>query len=96
MRSKEEKIRRRDERLLKNEKSWRRARIGAICLAIIHIVCLLILKAHPLQEGSKEGFFVLLGWAVFWMLIVSWLNLRLGHIDSIKVYRNEKEAAEQI
>jgi len=94
--NKEEKIRRRDERLLKNEKSWRRARIGAICLAIIYIVFFLIFNAHPLQEESKEVFSALLYWVVFWGLIVSWLNLRLGHIDSIKLYRNEKEAAGQI
>ncbi len=89
MKSKEEKIRKRDNHLLKNEKSWRRARIGAICLAIIFIIIPLILKKQLLQENSKEGLYSFIVWVVFWLFIVDWLNLRIGHIDSIKLYRKE-------
>ena len=93
MKNKEEKILKRDIRLVKNEKSWRRARVGAICLSIIHILSLIIIfKEEPLllQEESKEALVSIVAWVIFWLLIVSWLNLRLGHIDSIKLYRNEK------
>ncbi len=92
MKNKEEKILKRDIRLVKNEKSWRRARVGAICLSIIHILILILMFKEPLllQEESKEVLVSIVAWVIFWLLIVSWLNLRLGHIDSIKLYRNEK------
>jgi isoprenylcysteine carboxyl methyltransferase (ICMT) family protein YpbQ len=87
---KEEKILKRDDRLIKNEKSWRRARIGAIFLAIIHILILVfVIKEPSILQGEKEGLISLIVWVVFWLLVIDWLNLRLGHIDSIKLYRNK-------
>lgn len=89
MKSREDKIRKRDERLLKQDRSWRRARIGAIFLSIIHILILFVLKNDEFSstEEQKECYHALGIWIFFWLLIVSWLNLRLGHIDSIKLYR---------
>ena len=89
MESREVRIRKRDERLLKQERSWRRARIGAIFLSIIHILILLVLKNDEFSsiEEKKECYFALGICVIFWLLIVSWLNLRLGHIDSIKLYK---------
>lgn len=87
---KEEKILKRDDRLIKNEKSWRRARIGAICLAMIHILILVfVIKEPSILQGEKEGLISLIIWVIFWLLLIDWLNLRLGHIDSIKLYRNK-------
>ena len=89
----EEKILKRDDRLIKNEKSWRRGRIGAICLAIIHILILVfVLKEPSMLQGEKEVLTSsIIIWVVFWLLLIDWLNLRLGHIDSIKYYRNKMQ-----
>ena len=97
MKSREERIRKRDERLLRKERSLQRARIGAICLSIFHILILLVLKNDEfLPVGEKKEVFTTLGtWILFWLLIVSWLNLRLGHIDSIKLYRKENSTTDQ-
>jgi hypothetical protein len=91
MKNKEEKIRERDDRLVKNEKSWRRARLGAICLSVIHILLLIFVFEEPemFQEEGEEGLASIAICVVFWLLIVDWLNLRLRHIDSIKLYRSE-------
>lgn len=87
---KEEKILKRDDRLIKNEKSWRRARIGAICLAIIYILILVfVIKEPSILQGEKEGLISLIIWVIFWLLLIDWLNLRLVHIDSIKLYRSK-------
>jgi len=92
---KEQKILRRDDKLLKNEKSWRRARIGAIFFSIIHILVLVIIKNDELlsQEERKEGLIVFGIWILFWLLVISWLNMRLGHIESIKLYRKKGSEA---
>ena len=89
---KEEKILKRDDKLLKNEKSWRRARMGAIFFSIIHILLLVIIKNDELltPEERKEGLIVFGIWILFWLLVVSWLNMRLGHIESIKLYRKKE------
>ena len=89
LKSREERIRKRDERLLKQERSWKRSRIGAIFLSIIHVLILFVLKNEEFSstEEKKESYLALGMWIIFWLLIVSWLNLRLGHIDSIKLYR---------
>jgi hypothetical protein len=87
---KEEKILKRDEKLLKNEKSWRRARTGAIILAVIQIIFLAaFIKNSSVLQGEKEAIASLVASALFWLLIIDWLNLRLNHIDSIKLYRNK-------
>ena len=86
----DEKIIKRDDRLLRNEKSWRRARIGAICLAIIHILILVfVIKKPSLLQGEREGITSLAIWVFFWLLVIDWLNLRLSHINSIKLYRSK-------
>jgi len=94
--NKEEKIRKRDDRLLKNENSWQRARAGAIFLSIMYVLVVVIIQYDELSSPEEqEKCFVALGKGIlFWLLIVSWLNLRLGHIESIKLYRKkEPEAA---
>lgn len=91
----EQKIRNRDDNLLRNEKSWRRARIGAIFLSIIHILVLVILQRDEFSspEEQKEHIVAIGKMILFWFLIVSWLNLRLGHIESIKLYRKKESEA---
>ena len=88
-----DKIRVRDNKLLKSEKSWRRARLGAVILAVVWL-CLLTpyiaSESPPISEG-KEALFSLIGGFLFWIVIVDWLNMRLRHIDSIKYYRKEIE-----
>jgi hypothetical protein len=96
--NKEEKIRKRDDKLLKKEKSWRRARIGAIFLSIFHVLVLVMLQfdKFSLPKGQKK-FIVGVGiYTLFLFFVVSELNLRLGHIESIKLYRKkESEAVKQ-
>ncbi len=91
----EQKIRNRDDNLLRNEKSWRRARIGAIFLSIIHILVLVILQRDEFSspEEQKESIVAIGKLTLFWLLIVSWLNMRLGHIESIKLYRKKEPEA---
>jgi hypothetical protein len=88
---KEEKILKRDDRLLRNEKSWRRARIAVICLAIVQMIILIFIIEGPsfFQREDNEGLIALMIWTIFWLLLIDWLNLRLSHIDSIKLYRNK-------
>jgi hypothetical protein len=97
MKSREEKIRNRDDCLLRKQRSYQRARIGAICLALIHVLVLVAVKYDEFSSaGEKKECFIVFGiWILFWLLIVSWLNLRLGHIDSIKLYRKANSTAEQ-
>jgi hypothetical protein len=83
-----EKIRKRDDKLLKNEKSWRRARVGAVILAVVWLLIVYVLfNSIPFQEEEEKGLFITIGWLLFWIVIVDWLNLRIRHIDSIKYYR---------
>ncbi|MHC4315767.1 MAG: hypothetical protein ACYSW3_25270 [Planctomycetota bacterium] len=91
----EQKIRTRDDNLLRNEKSWRRARIGAIFLSIMYVLVIVILQRDEFSSPEEqEKCFVALGKMIlFWLLIVSWLNLRLGHIESIKLYRKKEPEA---
>ena len=97
MKNREERILERDSRLLRNEKSWRRARIGAICLSIVNILIFLVLNNDEflLQEERRESFIVLGILFFFWLLVFSWLNSRLGHIDSIKLYKKSNPEDEQ-
>jgi type VI protein secretion system component VasK len=92
---KEQKILKRDDKLLKNEKSWRRARIGAIFFSIIHIIILVTLKRDEFlsPEEQKEALVYMGMWLLFWLLVVSWLNMRLRHIESIKLYRKKESEA---
>jgi hypothetical protein len=93
----EQKIRKRDDNLLKKEMSWRRARIGAIFISIIHVLVLVVLLVHQRSEFSsleeQKEHFVAIGLTLFWFLVVSELNLRLGHIESIKLYRKKESEA---
>ncbi len=86
-----EKIRKRDDRLLKNEKSWRRARVGVVIFMLVWFLTFYMLfKSEGILE-KKELLFSCLGWALFWIVIFDWLNLRIWHIESIKYYRSQKE-----
>ena len=89
--SSEDKIRVRDDRLLKNEKSWRRARVGVVILMIVWLFgAYMIFQTGEAQE-NKKLLFSCIGWVLFWIVIFDWLNLRIWHIESIKYYRNQKE-----
>jgi hypothetical protein len=85
-----EKIRKRDDKLVKNEKSWRRARVGVVILVLVWLLILYTLKSGEIME-NKEGLFSCIGWVLFWIVIFDWLNLRIWHIESIKYYRGQKE-----
>jgi hypothetical protein len=91
----EQKIRKRDDNLLRNENSWQRARIGAIFLSIIHVLVLVILQFDKFSspEEQQESIVALGKFILFWLLIVSYLNMRLGHIESIKLYRKKEPEA---
>jgi len=86
------KIQARDDKLLKNEKSWRRARIGALILTVVWALILYTLFKPP-HIMEREGLFAIIGCIFFWLLILDWLNMRIRHIDSIKYYRNKLTAA---
>jgi hypothetical protein len=91
----EQKIRNRDDNLLRNENSWQRARIGAVFLSIIHVLVLIILQCDKFAspEEQRESIIAVGKIILFWLLIVSYLNMRLGHIDSIKLYRKKEPEA---
>ena len=87
------KIRAKDDKLLKNEKSWRRARVGAIIFAVLHLSTLYLYKtSESFQEleENKESLLFAIGCFLFWIVVVDWLNLRISHIESIKYYRSGK------
>jgi hypothetical protein len=87
----EEKILKRDDKLLKNEKSWRRARIGIFIIAPIQIFSFIICFAAPSTVKAKIDipYAAMLAFSVFWLLVLDLLNMRLRHIDSIKLYRSK-------
>ncbi|MHC4693259.1 MAG: hypothetical protein ACYS67_11010 [Planctomycetota bacterium] len=92
---KEEKILKRDDKLLKNEKLWRRTRIVAICFTIIFILILvgniIIEYASPGEQKENLPFmFIVL---LICAHILSGMELRLGHIESIKLYRKKESEA---
>ena len=80
---------------MKNEKLWRRARIVAICFTIILILILVVIKIdeYASPEGQEEGFLFMLIVLLFWLHILSSMELRLGHIESIKLYRRKESEA---
>ena len=86
-----EKIRKRDDRLVKNEKSWRRARVGVVILMLAWLLTSYMLFKSGETRENKELLFSCIGWVLFWIVIFDWLNLRIWHIESIKYYRGQKE-----
>jgi hypothetical protein len=87
-----DKILARDDKLLKNEKSWRRSRIGVVILAVVWLFILyVVLKSSHVLEQEKEALFFAIGWFLFWIVLIDWINLRIWHIESIKYYRSIKE-----
>ena len=92
----EERITRYDERLLRNERSWRRARIGAIFFSVLSFIAFLFARKDDLIAGDSlsEELVVSVIWILFWLLIIDWLTLRLRHIDSINFYRHKYSGKE--
>jgi hypothetical protein len=91
MRHKEEKILMGEDRLLRREKSWRRARVGAIALFFIFIVAAIPIYGGDTmskEEKSKAFNLIVIG-CVFLLLIIEYMNLRFQHIDSINLYREK-------
>ena len=91
-----EKIMRYENRLLRNEESWRRARIGAYFLGIMAFLMLVIHTVPLSSEDPLTEFhdYLIIG-VVFWVVIIDWVTLRLRHIDSIHYYRNQGTQKEQ-
>jgi len=91
MSSREQIIIKREDRLLKNEHSWRRARIGAIFLSGIFIVAFLAIFWNDLisRDEAIKSLTALGIWCLFWLLLIDWLSLRIQHIDTINFYRQK-------
>lgn len=89
MKNEEETILKRESRLLKNEKSWRRARIAAIFLFVVSLLSILAFYGDDLisKDERAEALGSVVIWSLFWLLIIDWLTLRIWHIDSIHFYR---------
>ena len=80
---KNKKIEKNDDKLLKKEKSWRRARIGAVVFAFVFVFVLFTSDSSE----DKESLIYSSGWLLFWLLVIDWLNMRIRHITSIKHYK---------
>ena len=85
MKTKAEKIRMRDDALLKQESSLRRSRIGAIGFAIvIPLAAMAMAKNVPSSEHSQF-------WtsAVFFAITLAcYYHAKIRHIESVKMYRD--------
>ena len=91
MKSREQKIIEQDDRLLRKERSWRRAFAGSIVLAIITGVGLfMIINDTSVLQEKDEIMLAIGGHLLFWMLIAGYCDLRLRHIKSIKFYRSTR------
>ncbi len=90
-----EKIERRDDRLVRNEKSWRRARVGTVIFILVWLLISYMFFESGEALKDKEVLFSCIGWILFWIVIFDWLNLRIWHIESIKYYRSQKEQTER-
>jgi hypothetical protein len=104
MENHEQKILKREDRLLKNEKSWRRSRGLATFIFFFLLFGLLLLVAIPVvdkespisKNGRIEGLIVPAFFAcLFWLLVIDWVNIRLWHIDSINLYRKKFQQQQQ-
>ncbi|MHC4458065.1 MAG: hypothetical protein ACYS0I_13460 [Planctomycetota bacterium] len=97
MKSRKERIIKQEDRFLRFEKSWRRARTGAIFLAVILTVitfCAKIWLHEELIEESKD--ISELVWGIVCLLFIAlYCDLRLQHIDTIKRYRKMNPKDEQ-
>jgi len=90
-----EKIEKRDDRLVRNEKSWRRARVGVVIFILVWLLISYMFFESGEAQENKEILFSCIGWILFWMVLYDWLNLRIWHIESIKYYRGQKEQMER-
>ena len=89
MKSREQKIIEQDDRLLRKERSWRRAFVGSIFLAIMTGVALFVtISETSVLKEKDEIMSAIGGHLLFWMLIAGYCDLRLRHIKSIKFYRS--------
>ncbi len=84
-----------ENRLLKNEKSWRRARIGSIFLFLIFLMAILAIYRDDLMSADerRKALTAIAIWCLFWLMIIDWLTLRIRHIDSINLYRKKQETS---
>ncbi len=96
MKNKEEVVLRYEDRLLKNEKSWRRARIGAVLLFFVFLITIFIIYGDDLMSKDEryESLIVFSIWCLFWMMIFEILTLRIRHIDSVNIYRKKIRSAD--
>ena len=84
-----DKVLAKDDKFIRNEKSWRRARIGVVIFAVIWLfIVYAVFRSAPYWELNKEDVFFSIGWLFFWMVLIDWLNIRIYHIQAIKYYRN--------
>ncbi len=84
-----DKVLAKDDKFIRNEKSWRRARIGAVIFALIWLyITYVMFRLAPYRGLNKEDVFFSIGWLLFWMVLIDWLNMRIYHIESVKYYRS--------
>ena len=88
MKSREQKIIEQDDRLLRRERSWQRAFVGSIFVAIMTGVGLFVIISEKSVLQEKDEIMWAIGLLLFWMLIAGYCDLRLRHIKSIKFYRS--------
>ncbi|OQA00392.1 MAG: hypothetical protein BWY69_01738 [Planctomycetes bacterium ADurb.Bin401] len=86
----EEKIIKRDDKLLKKEKLWRRTRISAFICAPLQVLSAMfcVASCSTVEERIRTiivSFVICMGW----LLILNLAYARLSHIASIKLYRSK-------
>ena len=91
--NKEQRIRTRDNRLLRKEKSYRRARAGAILFLVLSMIFAaeVFLERPEIEQLAESDFYTAVS-VLFWLIVVDSCNMRIRHIDSIKLYRKEAES----
>lgn len=86
----EQKIINRENRLLRNEKSWRRARVGVVFLFIISVITSPFLLSTDSISRDQGNMGIIFGfYYIFLLLSFDWLNSNIHHIDSVNFYRNK-------
>ena len=90
MDNREQKIVNRENHLLRNEKSWRRARIGTMFLLIISVIAFPSLLSSDSILRDKGNMGIIFGFFFMLLLLsIDWATSRIHHIDSINYYRDK-------
>jgi len=78
------KIHARDDKLLKNEKSWRRARVGAVIFAVVWLlISYTSIKSAPAPGVDREMMYYAIGWLLFWVVLFAWAGIASAFCPSL-------------